>query len=61
MPADATETPLALTRRARRINRELARAVRDAGAATIQDLVGHEVGVGSRVAHAAPAPDRARD
>lgn len=46
---------------ARRINRELARAVRDAGAATIQDLVGHEVGVGSRVAHGAPAPDGARD
>ena len=45
---------------ARRINRELAAAVRAAGAATIQDLVGHEVGVGTRVAHAAPAPDRAR-
>lgn len=46
---------------ARSINRELARAVRAAGASTIQDLVGHEMGVGSRVAHAAPAPDSARD
>jgi dihydroorotate dehydrogenase len=46
---------------ARRINRELARAVRAAGATTIQELVAGEVGVGSGVAHAAPAPDGARD
>ena len=45
---------------ARRINRELAAAVRAAGAATIQDLVGHEVGIRPGVAHAAPAPDGAR-
>ena len=45
---------------ARRINRELAAAVRAAGAATIQDLVGNEVGIRPGVAHAAPAPDGAR-
>lgn len=45
---------------ARRINAELARAVRAAGATTIQELVGREVGVGPGVAHGAPAPDGAR-
>lgn len=45
---------------ARRINAELARAVRAAGATTIQELVGSEVGVGPGVAHGAPAPDGAR-
>ena len=45
---------------ARRINAELARAVRAAGVATIQELVGNEVGIRPGVAHAAPAPDGAR-
>ena len=45
---------------ARRINRELAAAVRGAGATTIQELVGDEVGVRPGVAHGAPAPDGAR-
>ncbi|MDA0138916.1 quinone-dependent dihydroorotate dehydrogenase [Solirubrobacter deserti] len=46
---------------ARRINRDLGRAVRNAGVGTIQDLVGHEVGIRPGLAHGAPAPDGARD
>ena len=45
---------------ARRINGELARAVRAAGANTIQELVGDEVGIRPRLAHGAPAPDGPR-
>jgi len=45
---------------ARRINAELARAVRAAGATTIQELVGDEVGVRPGLAHEAPAPDGPR-
>lgn len=45
---------------ARRINAQLATAVRAAGATTIQELIGDEVGVGAGLADAAPAPDGAR-
>lgn len=47
----------------RRINAELAEAVRAAGVATIQDLVGVDadaVGLRPGVAHGAPAPDGSR-